>query len=529
MNYINKPPINNGTVHSTVHDDHSRHIKSENIQSHQIQPQQTSNRPIQPAIRHTPPVSRILVAPVRPSGISNSISSSPAPPPQQMSTVQRLTAPTQQQPGGGGQISGLSPEDQSTVQKCKNFLMTLIQLAQRNDTANPQTVHNVKELVQQLIDNSITAEAFTERLQTELQSSPQPYLVPFLRKSLPLLRRSMHQSNQTPQPTPNLPTRTLPAPTRPPAQPSPNTMPGAPPGRILIRQQRAPLGVPKINITGIGGPTNRSRHVRPPPGQVPRHYQGPPTKMAKPEHDNQGDDDFTDVTAMADVNIATETEHLATSAEIGTEIRGAPGGDEAASVNKNVLHKLVGQAASRSGGIDRVTPDGARLIGLALEEYIKSLVSKAIHAASHRTIQFRESEHREKVTDVKNQFKFLHDLMLVERTQAEEAEQEMRAKLLRSRNKKDDNPDHEKRKKEAKLKQQAQQEAEQQKQADATALAASNRRRQPAGAPTSSIAAGSTSRPTRVCRVKIRDVLFCLESEKLDRNSRDEMFKRYLK
>ena len=57
--------------------------------------------------------------------------------------------------------------------------------------------------------------------------------------------------------------------------------------------------------------------------------------MAKPEHDNQGDDDFTDVTAMADVNIATETEHLATSAEIGTEIRGAPGGDEAASVNKN--------------------------------------------------------------------------------------------------------------------------------------------------------------------------------------------------
>ena len=68
----------------------------------------------------------------------------------------------------------------------------------------------------------------------------------------------------------------------------------------------------------------------------------------------------------------------------------------------------MGQAASRSGGIDRVTPDGARLIGLALEEYIKSLVSKAIHAASHRTIQFRESEHREKVTDVKNQFKFLH-------------------------------------------------------------------------------------------------------------------------
>ena len=77
-------------------------------------------------------------------------------------------------------------------------------------------------------------------------------------------------------------------------------------------------------------------------------------------------------------------------------------------MNFLVLHKLVGQAASRSGGIDRVTPDGARLIGLALEEYIKNLVSKAIHAGSHRTIQFKESEHRERISDIKNQFKYVH-------------------------------------------------------------------------------------------------------------------------
>ena len=69
--------------------------------------------------------------------------------------------------------ASLSAEDLSTVQKCKNFLMTLIQLAQRNEQTNPSTVHNVKGLVQKLIDNSIDAEEFTERLQTELQSSPQ--------------------------------------------------------------------------------------------------------------------------------------------------------------------------------------------------------------------------------------------------------------------------------------------------------------------------------------------------------------------
>ena len=66
--------------------------------------------------------------------------------------------------------------------------------------------------------------------------------------------------------------------------------------------------------------------------------------------------------------------------------------------------------------------------------------------------------------------------MVIERTQAEEAEQEQRAKLLRSRNRKDEDPDREKRKADAKRKQLAQQEAEQQKQADETALKESRRR-----------------------------------------------------
>jgi hypothetical protein len=66
--------------------------------------------------------------------------------------------------------------------------------------------------------------------------------------------------------------------------------------------------------------------------------------------------------------------------------------------------------------------------------------------------------------------------MMVERAHAEEAEQEQRAKLLRSRNKKEDDPEKEKKKKDAKMKQQALQEAEQQKQADETALEASRRK-----------------------------------------------------
>jgi len=82
-------------------------------------------------------------------------------------------------------------EEISTIRKCKNFLMTLIQLAQRNESSNPQTFHNIKEIIQQLIDDTLTVEDFATRLQSELEHSPQPYLVPFLRKSLPLLRRKM--------------------------------------------------------------------------------------------------------------------------------------------------------------------------------------------------------------------------------------------------------------------------------------------------------------------------------------------------
>lgn len=38
---------------------------------------------------------------------------------------------------------------------------------------------------------------------------------------------------------------------------------------------------------------------------------------------------------MADVDLTYESKNLSTSAEIGTEIRGAPGGDKATSVNES--------------------------------------------------------------------------------------------------------------------------------------------------------------------------------------------------
>jgi len=522
--------------------------------------------------------------------------------------------------GRGTHPDELTPEEMTNVTKCRNFLITLIQLAQRNESTNPQTVQNVKDLVQQLIDDRIPAQLFTERLQTELQSTPQPYLVPFLRRSLPLLRRSMQQRPSggaggatgvsagptsggggvvAQKITPKLENNTssVPLPTKRPAPSGPGTggpiphkqqpikseptgptqgqpvfasapSQGGPNNPTIITRRpqpitprNAPGGAPTIQIVNKPIPSNARLPVKPGVARIPGGVGvGPSSQRPMPgnirykpgpkaEPVDGGDGDETDLINMADVNLENEAKNLK-RADVGTEVRNAPGGDEQIYVNKQVLHKLVGQAASRAGDIQRVTPDGARLIGLALEEYVKNLVSKAIHAASHRNIQFKDDEHRIKVNDVKAQLKIIGEIMNREKLKAEEAEQDQRNKLIKSRpKKKDDDPEREKKKKDAKMKQEALQEREQQKRADLTALAATQRKRpntgnkSSAGGGTTGSGGGnnanSTSggpggttgpnRPQRVTRVKMRDLLFCLDSERLDRGSRDEVYKRYLK
>ncbi|NWU14106.1 TAF4B factor, partial [Cephalopterus ornatus] len=83
-----------------------------------------------------------------------------------------------------------STEMLENVKKCKNFLATLIKLASSGPQA-PEMGQNVKNLVQNLLEAKIEPEEFTEKLYIELKSSPQPYLVPFLKKSMLALRQLM--------------------------------------------------------------------------------------------------------------------------------------------------------------------------------------------------------------------------------------------------------------------------------------------------------------------------------------------------
>ncbi|XP_041647641.1 transcription initiation factor TFIID subunit 4-like isoform X3 [Cheilinus undulatus] len=97
--------------------------------------------------------------------------------------LQEVAAETRKEPS-----AVYTQETLESVKKCKNFLTTLIKLAS-SDSRSANMANNVRGLVQSLLEGKLEAEEFTEQLYQELKTTPQPCLVPFLKKSLPAVRR----------------------------------------------------------------------------------------------------------------------------------------------------------------------------------------------------------------------------------------------------------------------------------------------------------------------------------------------------
>ncbi|KAF4531506.1 hypothetical protein B566_EDAN004102, partial [Ephemera danica] len=76
----------------------------------------------------------------------------------------------------------------STKEKCRKFLANLLELSSREPK---QVEKNVRTLIQELIDSKVEPEEFCDRLERLLNASPQPCLIGFLKKSLPLLRQAL--------------------------------------------------------------------------------------------------------------------------------------------------------------------------------------------------------------------------------------------------------------------------------------------------------------------------------------------------
>ncbi|XP_061400657.1 transcription initiation factor TFIID subunit 4 [Musca vetustissima] len=76
----------------------------------------------------------------------------------------------------------------NTKEKCRKFLANLIDLS----TREPKPVEkNVRNLIQELVNANVEPEEFCDRLERLLNASPQPCLIGFLKKSLPLLRQAL--------------------------------------------------------------------------------------------------------------------------------------------------------------------------------------------------------------------------------------------------------------------------------------------------------------------------------------------------
>ncbi|XP_075884811.1 transcription initiation factor TFIID subunit 4-like [Nelusetta ayraudi] len=450
-------------------------------------------------------------------------------------------------------VAVVSQEMQENVKKCKNFLSTLIKLASHN-SPSPDTSKNVKALVQDLLDAKIEPEEFTTRLQAELKSSPQPYLIPFLKKSLPALRQSLLSSQQS--------LATAPGAVAPPVAVAPGSAPVTTAAAATTIRPRMPvtpagsavrLNPPLTNTlavarTGVQTVQNRtpvvfSQTVRPQGalirgpttiiGKSPIHLaaQANQKKLSDPGGGTfRDDDDINDVASMAGVNLNEENARiLATSSElVGTKIRSCK--DESF-LPTGLLHRRVLDTAKKLG-VSEVSLEVVNFISHATESRLRSLLEKVSAVAQHRTDVVKDEENHEQTTDVRSQLRFFEQLERMEKQRKDEQEREILLKAAKSRARQED-PEQARLKQKAKEMQQQELAQMRQRDANLTALAAIGPRKKRkmdspggsaagteaasgSGSGSSSAAAASSSRQQlrqRITRVNLRDFIFCLEQE----------------
>ncbi|XP_069384500.1 transcription initiation factor TFIID subunit 4-like isoform X1 [Paralichthys olivaceus] len=443
-------------------------------------------------------------------------------------------------------VTVVSQEMQENVKKCKNFLATLIKLASHN-SPSPDTSKNVKALVQDLLDAKIEPEEFTTRLQAELKSSPQPYLIPFLKKSLPALRQSLLSSQQSLMTAPSTSTPPLAAPgsitttairPRLPVSPASSTIKLNPPltnttalavGRAGVQtvQTRSPVVISQTLRTQAtlvrGSPTIVGKSL------ANLAAQANQKKLSDPGGGTfRDDDDINDVASMAGVNLNEENARiLATSSElVGTKIRSCK--DESF-LPTGLLHRRILDTAKKLG-VSEVPLEVVNFISHATQSRLRSLLEKVSAVAQHRTDGGKDEDHHEQSSDVRSQLRFFEQLERMEKQRKDEQEREMLLKAAKSRARQED-PEQARLKQKAKEMQQQELAQMRQRDANLTALAAIGPRKKrkldsPGGASAGTeVASGSgvgssaaaSSRQQlrqRITRVNLRDFIFCLEQDR---------------
>ncbi|XP_041702601.1 transcription initiation factor TFIID subunit 4 [Coregonus clupeaformis] len=418
-------------------------------------------------------------------------------------------------------------ETLENVKKCKNFLSTLIKLASSGKQSS-ETTASVKDLVKSLLEGKIEAEEFTSRLYRELNSSPQPYLVPFLKRSLPALRQmtpdstAFIQQSQLPQASAQ-PASSSTALTsvvlggtaaaqRPPLNST--TSPGAKgtlhqspvislaqtphskPG-LMVPQQQGAMASPQVTLAQAPMVTLRGQphsRIMGQPQVVKQLQTVPVVKQAlasgakgtlglqsmlsvaqknKLKEASGGtfkdDDDINDVASMAGVNLSEESARiLATNSElVGAVTRSCK--DEAFLYTSSLTRRV--QEIGRRFGVTDLGPEVINYVSHATQQRLQNLLEKVTEVAQQKNITFKEDDKYEQVSDVRAQLKFFEQLDQMEKQRKEEQEREILMKAAKSRSRQED-PEQLRLKQKAKEMQQQELNQIRQKEANMTALAA---------------------------------------------------------
>ncbi|XDV51702.1 hypothetical protein PO909_020538 [Leuciscus waleckii] len=481
-------------------------------------------------------------------------------------SVQAGTAQRTVTAASGTTVSSAT-ETMENVKKCRNFLSTLIKLATSGKQSS-ETVANVKELVKNLLEGAIEAEEFTSRLYKELNSSPQPYLVPFLKRSLPALRQltpdstAFIQQSQALQASavvltsPNTAGATATAP-RTLIQPAlSNSSQTAslvlqPPqqGAIVKPPQVTLTTTPMVTLRGqphshivVGQPQVQLKQI-----QTVAVKQGmvSSTKLAhgsvsvaiaqkNKAKDGAGgtfrdDDDINDVASMAGVNLSEESARiLATNSElVGAVTRSCK--DEAFLSASMLQHKIL--EIGQRFGVTELGPEVVNIVSHATQQRLQNLLEKVSLIAQQKNMTYKEDSRYEQVEDVRSQLKFFEQLDQLEKQKKEEQEREILMKAAKSRSRQED-PEQLRLKQKAKEMQQQELAQIRQRDANLTALAAIGpRKKRKLDSPSfgndaegsglcasasGGLNAGASRQFTRqrITRVNLRDLLFCLENER---------------
>ncbi|KAM8914486.1 transcription initiation factor TFIID subunit 4 isoform 1-T2 [Spinachia spinachia] len=461
----------------------------------------------------------------------------------------------------------MSKETIENVKKCKNFLSTLIKLASTGKQST-ETAASVRELVKELLEGRLEVEEFTSRLYKELNSSPQPYLVPFLKRSLPALRQltpdsaAFIQQSQLPQTPPGPVLSTSPIPTtvvlgRPaPRLTNPVSRPHLQPGiskpvvvhsqqtRALLKPQVAlpttPMGTLRNQAPGrimLGHQQVHLKELKPVPVRPelsPFSKQVSTASLSLAQKNTlkqagatfKDEDDINDVASMAGVNLSEESANiLATNSRLVGAVTHSC--KDEAFLSFALLQKTM-QAIGRRHGVTDLGAEVVNFVSHATQQRLLDLLAKVSQVALQKNLNCKEDGKYEQSSNVRAQLKFFEQLDQLEKQRKEEQEREILLKAAKSRARQED-PEQLRLKQKAKEMQQQELAQMRQREANLTALAAIGPRKKrkildspsasaaEASGPSLSGGAGpSGSRPTRqrITRVNLRDLLFCLENER---------------